>query len=73
MNEDDWGGLPPIGTRVHVPHGRETIEGEVVALYELFGGPIAQVEVELPYSYEPYETHFVKVGFGPGEISPVES
>lgn len=71
MEAFDWEGLPPRGTRVRVPHGRTTIEGEVVHLYRLFGRPAAKVRVELPVSHDPYEAHDVHVTFRPGELEVI--
>jgi len=71
LENNEWEGLPPLGARVLVPHGRTTIEGEVVLLYRLFGRPRARVRVELHADRGPDEAHYVNVLFGPGELDVI--
>ena len=65
MDEFDEAGLPPLGTRVRMPYGRTIIEGEVVKRYRQFGEPVAMVEIEMPISHDPYETHYIRVHYSP--------
>jgi hypothetical protein len=70
-SDDDWEGLPEVGTRVRVPYltsTHSTKEGEVILLYRLFGRPVARVSVQVPVSYEASETRAVQAAFSRDEL-----